>query len=103
MNARLFIQKNPISSYFGLTFLISWMGAFLLVANKLINNEPLPKFDGIIMFPIMILGPAISGILLTSIQGGTPAVRELFGRMNPGRIKMRWGQIGASIFLLSHR
>src|SRR5450432_21936 len=90
MSVKSFIQKNPVTCYFGLTFLISWMGAFLLVANKLINNEPIPKFDGIIMFPIMILGPAISGIVLTSFQGGSRAVRELFGRMNPGHIKMTW-------------
>ena len=90
MSAKTFIRKYPVAGYFVFTFFISWMGAFLLVAGKLLNHEPIPAFDGIIMFPIMLLGPAISGIILTRFQGGVQGVRELFGRMKPSPAKKAW-------------
>ncbi len=90
MGAKTFIQKNPVVIYFVLTFLISWLGAFVLVANKLIHGDPIPKLDGILMFPVMLLGPLGSGIILTGITGGRKSLRELFGRMNPARAPGRW-------------
>ncbi|HET7002871.1 MAG TPA: CPBP family intramembrane glutamic endopeptidase [Puia sp.] len=85
-----FIRKFPVAIYFGLTFFISWTGAFLLVANKIIKNEPITTLDGILMFPIMLLGPVISGILMNYALGKRSAVRELFGRMKLSRTKNAW-------------
>lgn len=90
MGAKTFIQKSPVAFYFTLTFLISWLGAFALVANKLIHGVPIPKLDGILMFPVMLLGPFGSGIILTGITGGRNSLRELFGRLNPARAPRRW-------------
>jgi uncharacterized protein len=90
MGIKAFIQKKPVSFYFILTFLISWLGAFVLVANKLIHGVAIPKLDGILMFPIMLLGPFVSGIVLTSITGGKKALKDLAARLNPARVSKPW-------------
>ncbi len=90
MVVKAFIQRRPVSFYFILTFLISWLGAFSLVANKIIHGLTIPKFDGILMFPIMLLGPLVSGIILTGIMGGKKAIKELLGKLNPAKVSGHW-------------
>jgi len=90
MGIKAFILKKPITFYFVLTFLISWLGAFALVANKLIHKIAIPKLDGILMFPVMLLGPFVSGIVLTGITGGKKALKDLSARLNPTRVSKPW-------------
>jgi membrane protease YdiL (CAAX protease family) len=90
MNIKSLIEKRPAISYFILTFLISWTGAFSLVASKLIHREPIPTFYGILMFPLLLLGPFLSGIILTLITGGIKGIRSLLSKLNPGKIPEPW-------------
>ena len=90
MWTKAFIQKYPVTSFFVLTFLISWLGAFGLVASKLLRKDPIPRLDGILMFPIMIVGPACAGITLTFIRGGKDALGALYSKLNPKLIPGRW-------------
>jgi uncharacterized protein len=90
MGIKSFIQNKPVSGYFILTFLISWSGAFLLVAGRLLHGESIPKMAGILMFPVMLLGPFASGIIFTYANGGRKAVYNLIGKLNPGRFPMHW-------------
>jgi membrane protease YdiL (CAAX protease family) len=90
MNLRQLIRANPLAAYFILTFLISWGGAGLYVAPHLLQGRALSKMDGILMFPIMILGPAVAGIWMTSMKDGKPGVRALFKKMGKARVGGRW-------------
>lgn len=90
MNIKAFIQRHPIITYFGMTYIISWIGAFLVVAPKLIHGEAIPRIDGLLMFPVLLLGPSIAGIALTGIVDGRSGLRNLFARMRRWRVGVRW-------------
>ena len=64
------LRRHPVVCYFALTFFISWLGAFLVAAPRLLRGQPLPKLTGILMFPAMLVGPSLSGILLTRLFDG---------------------------------
>jgi membrane protease YdiL (CAAX protease family) len=84
------LVQHPVAVYFALTFTISWSAALAVAAPHLIRNEPLPKMTGILMFPAMLLGPSVSGIMLTWIVDGKSAVRALLSRMLVARLPARW-------------
>ncbi len=62
----------------------------MVAAPALIRGETLTKKGGILLFPVMILGPAVSGIVLTYIVDGTGSMRRLFSRMSPSRFVPIW-------------
>ena len=84
------LARHPALAYFLATFAISWLGAFLLVAPRLLHGEPIPKFTGLMMFPVMLLGPSTSGIFLAWFFDGRSGLREFLSRLSPSRISLRW-------------
>jgi membrane protease YdiL (CAAX protease family) len=83
-------RRHPVASYFVLTFFLSWLGAFLVAAPHLLRGEPLPNLTGILMFPAMLVGPSLAGILLTRLYDGPAGLRDLFSRMRRFRFPARW-------------
>lgn len=90
MSAVELVQRYPLRSFFLLTFSISWLGAFSVAAPYLLRHQALPRIAGILMFPVMLLGPSLSSIALTRILGGSAALGGLFSRMGRVRLPARW-------------
>lgn len=87
---RAFIQQHPVITYFIMTYAISWIGALLVVAPTLMQGKGITQIDGLLMFPVLLIGPSLTGIILTGIIDGKSGLRELFSRMGRWHVKARW-------------
>jgi membrane protease YdiL (CAAX protease family) len=84
------IARHPVAAYFALTFGLSWTGAFAISAPHLARHRPLPQVSGMLMFPLMLLGPCVAGIALTKLVDGKSGLEDLFSRMLCFRFPTRW-------------
>src|SRR5215204_2220168 len=89
--AKTLIKRHPLLSYFALAFAITW-GSFVLAVGP--GGIPATKeqFTTIPLGAILavLVGPSVSGILLTGLVHGRAGFRDLLTRMRRWRVGARW-------------
>lgn len=83
------IRRHPVVAYFALTFVLSWIGALLVALPRLLRREELPELTGILMFPAMLLGPSIAGIVMNWVLDGRAGLVNLAAGLRHWRVG-RW-------------
>ena len=104
-------KRHPAAAFFALTFAISWGGILLLVAPSGIPGTT-TQIDNLFSSALLMLlvGPAIAGLLLTGLLDGRAGWHWLRARLFAWRVGVRWYAIAllvtpllvlATLFLLS--
>src|SRR5918995_1105998 len=88
---KAFLNSHPLLSYFALTFAITW-SLFVFAVGP--GGIPATKeeFTTLPLLAILavLVGPSVSGILLTGLLYGREGYRDLFARMRRWRVGARW-------------
>jgi len=85
------VKEYPVAVYFLLTFAITWICVFPMIVT---TGQDLGPVVGVIVGVLftggLAFGPAISAIIVTSIESGRSGIRELFGRTIKLRVGVQW-------------
>lgn len=87
------LTRHPLTTFFILTYAISWIIWLLMVALSLDIQTPLGRTLNI----IAIFGPTLAGLILTAVHQGSSGVGQLLGRLWRPRPRPAW--IGAALLL----
>jgi uncharacterized protein len=89
---KAFLKSHSLLSYFALTFAITW-GLFVFAVGGP-GGIPAPKeeFTTLPLLAILavLVGPSVSGIVLTGLVYGREGFRDLLTRMRRWRVGARW-------------
>ena len=89
---KAFTKRHPLLSYFALTFAITW-GLFVLAVGGpggiLATKEEFTTLPLLAILAVLV-GPSVSGILLTVLVHGRAGLRDLLARMRRWRVGARW-------------
>jgi membrane protease YdiL (CAAX protease family) len=97
MNIKAFIRRRPVGVYFSLAFLLSYGGFIVVDGPKLARSEAIPPLDALLLFPVLVVGVGLLGIVLTAIVDGRAGLRDLFSRMGRWRVNVGW--YAAALFI----
>ncbi len=84
---KTFVNQYPLSTYFIMTFIISW-GAILMLVGP--NGIPVAPDQAVTLGMAILLGPSITSLLLIGLTSGRTGFRELLSRLFKGRVGLRW-------------
>ena len=87
---KAFIQHHPIITYFVIAFLFPYGGFLVFDAPKLLQGQTMQPLDALLLFPAIVIGVCLTGIVLTRIVDGRSGLRDLFSRISRWRVGAQW-------------
>jgi membrane protease YdiL (CAAX protease family) len=87
---RAFLVKHPVGGFYGFVVLVGWISFGLIVGPKLVQGGSMIANDALIMFPIIVLSVAATGILCTSIMEGRQGLKDFRARLSRWRVGVGW-------------
>ena len=86
------LRRHPVLTYFGLTFVTSWVGVLLIIGGPAgmtgVKAQDNPLFPLAVL--AMLAGPSVTGILLTGLIDGKQGLRKFRSRLLRWRVGGRW-------------
>lgn len=84
--------RYPALTYFALTFVLSWGGLLWVIGGPGGIPGTSTEVDALLPLAVLaiLMGPSVSGILLTAVVGGMPGMRRLWSRLLEWRLAIRW-------------
>jgi pimeloyl-ACP methyl ester carboxylesterase len=88
----VFIGTRPVLGYFTITFTISWGGTLVAVGGSGGMQGTTPASDPRFAYALiaMLVGPSVTGILLTALVHGRAGLREFRSRLLIWRVGASW-------------
>ncbi|PKV52846.1 CAAX prenyl protease-like protein [Aquimarina sp. MAR_2010_214] len=92
---RAYAKRNPITSFFILTFIISWSG-ILIVASQTGIPATAKQFDKLLPIAMIpyLFGPSIAGFVMLGITKGKKGFKMLFKKL------VKW-RLGTRLYLIA--
>lgn len=85
------VKHHPVVWYYIIAFAISWGGILLALGpGGFLGLTATPETQLMVGGPISLLGPSISGLLMTALLYGRAGLRDLLGRLVHGRVGAGW-------------
>ena len=90
---KAFVNSHPVLSFYALAFAITW-GTILIVVGLgpnaiLATKDQYSTLMGF-LYPMMLVGPSVAGIVLTGFLYGRAGLREMLSRLLRWRVSARW-------------
>jgi membrane protease YdiL (CAAX protease family) len=82
---RGFVRRFPLVTYFGLAYAFSLTALVVIGLPDLSGRSPVPS-SSFVMFPVLVVGVGLTGVVLTAVVGGGAGLRELWGRVARWRL-----------------
>ena len=87
---KVFVQRHAVPIYFSVVLLISWGAGLLVEGPKLIRHQPIQPTDALLLFPIIVVSVAVTGIGMISSIDSKRGVQDLLTRMGRWRVNIGW-------------
>jgi hypothetical protein len=83
--------RHPVVTYFSLVLLISYGSFALLDGPKVLRGQVVPAVDAeYVLFPVLVLGVCVVGLVLTTMLEGWRGLRDVGARIGRWRVGVRW-------------
>ena len=92
------IKRYRVAAYFILAFAISWGGSLAVLGPEFFQGRAYQKADWPLTLLAMLLGPSMSGLILTRVVDGRAGFLGLLGRMRRSRVGRRWYLVAVLTF-----
>ena len=90
MNITSLIKRHALAAYFILAYAISWGGIFIVIRPAGFSSGDLSMAQTLLVWIAILLGPSLSGLLLTWLTGGRAGLLTLRVRLGHWRVDRRW-------------
>ncbi len=90
MNIKALIQRYPVITYFGIAFMLSYGGFLVVDVPKLLRGQAIQPIDALLLFPVIVIGVGLAGLILTRVVDGRSGLRNLFSRIGRWKVGIKW-------------